>query len=97
MKTELLERIRDLPNSEDYIYKEKDGKCVVTNEFFIGTFAGRAFEGDTFEEAAKEMIEYLNEHIGHESMVGKIVSQSSWPNLEEVFSSLEEEEEEEEE
>lgn len=90
---ELLERIKNLPDGEEFFYKEKDGTCVVTNEWLIGNFAGDGFEGETFEEAAEKMIAYFDRHIGHqyESMVGRIVAESGWPNLNSVFDYVESE------
>ena len=92
---ELLERIKNLPDGEEFFYKEKDGTCVVTNEWLIGNFAGDGFEGETFEEAAEKMIAYFDRHIGHrhESMVGRIVAESGWPSLSSVFEYVENERE----
>lgn len=37
------------------------------------------------EDAAQQLIDYMYEHIGHNSMVGKSVSESGFPNLEKVY------------
>ena len=42
------------------------------------------FEADKLEDAAQEMIEYLYKHIGHESMVGRCVTDSGFPDLKKV-------------
>lgn len=63
----------------DYI-SEEDGKWLVTDEWLVGAFAGRGFVGKTAEEAAQHLIEYLNKHIGHDSIVGNIVTKSGWPD-----------------
>jgi len=79
----LLEFIEMLPGSEDWICFD-DGKWHVTNEWLCGTFAGRSFPRDTKEEAAMELIDYFNRHIGHDSMVGRSVTESGWPDLKKV-------------
>lgn len=83
---EMLFLIRRLPDSEDHIHICCiDGKHCVTNEFFAGAFAGRSFEGDTYEEATEQLIDYMYEHIGHNSIVGKAVTESGFPNLDKVY------------
>ena len=71
--------IKALPESEDYVFQDEDG-CCVTQEWLCGTFAGRGFVDETFEAACAQMIDYLNSHIGHDSMVGNTVTASGWPN-----------------
>lgn len=80
---EIIELVRRLPDAENHIH-EWDGKQCITNEWLCGAFAGRAFEGDTLEEAAEELIDYLYRHIGHESMVGTDVTRSGFPDLKRV-------------
>ena len=80
---EIIELVEKLPNADQHIYFE-DGKHYITQEFLVGTFAGRGFEGDTLEEAAQKLIDYLYEHIGHKSMVGNEVTKSGFPNLDSV-------------
>lgn len=83
---EILELIRKLPDPENHIFIcSIDGKYCVTNEFFAGTFAGRSFEGNTYEEAAEQLIDYMYEHIGHDSIVGKAVTKSGFPDLNKVY------------
>lgn len=84
--TEMLDLIKRLPDSENHIHIcNIDGKHCVTNEWFAGAFAGRAFEGDTYEEATEQLIDYMYKHIGHDSMVGKAVTESGFPNLDLVY------------
>ncbi len=84
--TEMLKLIKSLPDSDSHIYESPlDGRCCVTNEFFAGAFAGRGFEGDTYEEAAEQLIDYMNEHIGHSSIVGNLVTASGFPDLRKVY------------
>ena len=83
---EILTLIKRLPDSENHIYIDcTNGKHCVTNEFFAGAFAGRGFEGDTYEEAAEQLIDYMLRHIGHNSIVGKAVTESGFPDLDKVY------------
>jgi len=83
---EILTLIKRLPDAEKHIYMcNIDGKHCVTNEFFAGAFAGRGFDGETYEEAAERLIDYMYEHIGHDSIVGKIVTESGFPDLDRVY------------
>ncbi len=77
---DLLALIRSEPDAESHIF-QWDGKWEVTNEWLCGSFAGRSFVGDTPEQSAEQLAEYLTRHIGHESMVGNAVTRSGWPNL----------------
>ena len=71
---EMLDLIKRLPDSKSHIHICCiTGKHCVTNEFFAGAFAGRAFEGNTYEEAAEQLIDYMYAHIGHDSIVGRAV------------------------
>ena len=79
----IIELIESLLDSDSHIF-EDDGKIVVTNEWLCGSFAGRGFSGDTKEEAAQQLIDYLYRHIGHNSMVGETVTISGFPDLEKV-------------
>ena len=86
MPEEILELIKKLPDVENHIsidYHEK--KFCVTNEWLVGAFAGQSFEADSFYEAAEELIDYLYKHINHDSMVGRIVTESGFPDLEKVY------------
>lgn len=80
---QIIELAEKLPDTDRHIYTE-DGKHYITQEWLVGTFAGRAFEGDTLEEATQKLIDYLYEHIGHGSMVGNAVTRSGFPNLDSV-------------
>ena len=83
---EILTLIKRLPDAENHInICCISGKHCVTNEFFAGAFAGRGFEGNTYEEAAEQLINYMYEHIGHDSRVGKAVTERGFPDLERVY------------
>lgn len=83
---EMLTLIKRLPDSESHIHICCiDGKHCVTNEFLAGAFGGRSFEGDTHEEAAEQLIDYLYKHIDHNSMVGRSVTESGFPDLDRVY------------
>jgi len=72
---QILELIRKLPDSESHIHVFQSEFCVTT-EWLVGNFAGRGFGSYTsFEDSAQQLIDYLYSHIGHESMVGRIVTE----------------------
>lgn len=76
-----------LPDIDEYRYQEGE-EHHVTNEWLCGIFAGRGFVGKTPEDAAGQLLDYLDMHVGHKSMVGSSVTESGWPNLERVKSYL---------
>lgn len=80
-KEELIILIRAV--DPDCIFLDDDGQNVTT-EWLVGNFAGRAFIAPTLYEAVTKMCEYLDEHIGHHSIVGDIVTRSGWPDLKKV-------------
>jgi len=84
---QILELIKRLPDSEKHIFKcpRNIGIHCVTNEWFAGNFAGRSFESESYEDSAQELIDYMYQHIGHDSMVGRSVSGSGFPDLAKVF------------
>lgn len=83
---QVLELIKKLPYLDEHIHIYPiDGKHVVTNEWLLGSFAGRAFEGNSFEEATEKLIEYLYKHKGKRHMVGEIVERSGFPDLEKMY------------
>jgi len=86
----ILGLIERLPESEHHIYKYPYAGGInfdynVTNEFLVGSFAGRGFSGTSYEDAANQLIDYLYEHLNHNSMVGKIVTESGFPDLNKVY------------
>ena len=89
----LIKFIRGLPDGDEYLFQD-GGKWIATNEWLCGTFAGKEFEGDTEEEAVQQLIDYLNLHIGHNSMVGQTVTKSGWPIASKVAEYVGPEEEE---
>lgn len=76
----LLALIRSEPDTDSHIFRW-EGKWEVTNEWLCGGLAACSFVGDTPEQAAEQLSEYLTRHIGHNSMVGDAVTRSGWPNL----------------
>jgi len=81
--TEIIDLVKSLPDADKHIHQEYDCQCI-TQEWLCGNFAGRGFVGDTIEEAAEKMIQYLYDHIGHKSMVGDSVTNSGFPDLKQV-------------
>jgi hypothetical protein len=79
---ELIDLIQSEIGAEKHIHF--DGKWHVTNEWICGSFAGRSFSADTIEGSAEKLIDYFNNHIGHNSIVGNEVTQSGWPDLKKV-------------
>lgn len=71
----------------DCTYMDDAGQHVTT-EWLVGTFAGRGFVAPTLDRALSEMCEYLDQHVGHDSLVGDIVTKSGWPDLKKVKSYL---------
>jgi len=80
---QIIKLVEKLPDSDQHIYIH-NGKHCITQEWLVGTFAGRVFEGDTLEDAAEKLINYLYEHVGHDSMVGNVVTRSGFPYLDKV-------------
>jgi hypothetical protein len=76
----LLALIRSEPDADKHIFQWENG-WHVTQEWLVGGFAGRSFVAPTPEEAAAEQIAYLNRHVNHDSMVGRCVTDSGWPDL----------------
>lgn len=88
-KKELIILIRAV--DPDSIFLDDDGQNVTT-EWLVGNFAGRGFLAPTLDEAVQKLCDYLDEHIGHNSIVGDIVTRSGWPDLEKVKKYLKERE-----
>lgn len=61
-----------------------EGEFVVTTEWLVGVFAGVGFKDKNLTHALEKMCVYLDRHIGRNSLVGKIVTQCGWPDLEKV-------------
>ncbi|WP_372809462.1 hypothetical protein [Litorivivens sp.] len=82
---ELIGLIESEPESEKYLYfNEEDNLWWCTSEWLCGSFAGRGFFAATKQGAAEWLAEYFDEHVGHDSIVGRIVSASGWPDLKSV-------------
>ena len=79
----IIKLVEKLPDADKHIHIE-DGKHYITQEWLVGTFAGRVFEGETLEDAAQKLIDYLYEHIDHDSMVGNAITRSGFPYLDSV-------------
>lgn len=83
---EMLNLIKKLPDAENHIHIcPINGKQCVTSEFFAGTFAGRAFDAETLEKATEQLIDYMYEHIGHDSIVGKFITESGFPDMNKLY------------
>ena len=87
---QLLELIESEPDADKHIHFY-DGEWNVTNEWLCGAFAGRSFSAETKEEAARLLAEYFDKFIGHDSIVGRCVTESGWPDLQKVKDYLEKE------
>lgn len=61
-----------------------DGNYVATTEWLVGTFCGVGFQSQELEDSLSKMCDYFDRHKGHDSMVGTIVTQSGWPDLDKV-------------
>lgn len=79
------ERLQKIIQAEfpDSIFVD-EGQFVVTTEWLVGVFAGVGFKDKNLTQALEKMCAYLNRHIGHNSLVGKIVNLSGWPDLQKV-------------
>ena len=80
---EILNLIRSLPDAEWHIH-EFDGLQWVTQEWLVGPLTGFAFDGDTTEQAAEKLIDYLYENIESDDLIGDIVTESGFPDLKKV-------------
>lgn len=69
-----------LPDISEYRWQE-DCEYHLTQEWLCGTFEGRGFVGKSYNDCTEQMIAYLDKHVGHESMVGRSVTKSGWPDL----------------
>jgi hypothetical protein len=87
MIKEVLNLIKELPDSDSHVFRDEDG-WTVTSEWLCGGFAGRGFTALCKEGAVQEMINYLDRHINHNSVVGCIVKKSGWPDIVEMKSFL---------
>ena len=89
---QIIELVSSLPDSELHIHAWKGKQCI-TSEWLVGNFAGAGLEDDNLEEAAQKLINYLYQHIGHASMVGRAVTDSGFPDMDKVREYCTEEEE----
>lgn len=69
---------------DDNLIWLEDDKWHITSGWLVDCFSEREFISDKLDTAVDEMIEYFNRHIGHESIVGEIVRESGWPDIEKV-------------
>ena len=82
MDYEILQKIMQT-EFPDSIFID-NGEYVVTTEWLVTTFAGVGFSDKNLTHALEKMCDYLNRHIGHNSLVGHIVTLSGWPDLQKV-------------
>ena len=75
--------LESLPDINEYMYQDEEG-WHVTNEWLCGTFAGQGFFSETKNGAVEQLMNYLDRHIRHKSMVGHVITESGWPNLDSV-------------
>lgn len=61
-----------------------EGKYCVSDEWLVGTLVGAAFIADTEDDAIKRMCDYFDENANNQSIVGDIITNSGWPNLDDV-------------
>jgi len=80
---DIIELVKRLPDANKHIFEE-NGKYYITDEWLVGCLAGRSFEGDTLEEAAEKMIDYLYSNMNFNSLVGQDVKFSGFPDLKKV-------------
>ncbi len=80
---EILDLIESLPHSDMHIFEDSDGVSV-TDEWLVGGFPGKAFVSNSKEESAQQLIDYLDRHVNHDSIVGSIVTRSGYPDLKKV-------------
>jgi len=80
---EIIELVKRLPDADLHIHNEMKTPSI-TNEWLCGAFSGRGFTAPTLEGAAEQLIEYLYQHIGHNSMFGQSVTESGFPDLKKV-------------
>ena len=73
--------------SEQEIYVDDYGYHACT-EWLVGTFAGRSFVGKTKRQALKKMCDYFDETKGTDTMVGKVLVDMGWPNLDFIYQKL---------
>jgi hypothetical protein len=88
---QVLALIESLPDADKHIMRDVGSDQFgdepgwrVTTEWLVGAFAGRSFPAGTRREAATDLIDYLDQHIGHDSIVGVEVTASGWPDLAKV-------------
>ena len=77
---ELVDLILTLPKCWNYIYEEGDS-WVVSSEWLCGETAGRVFTSGSVNSSLGQLINYLDEHKYHKSVVGRQVSSTGWPDL----------------
>ena len=86
MNYKFLEEIM-LRWSDSELRKEGD-VWVACTEWLVGTFAGRSFVGKTKRQALKKMCDYFDETKGTDTMVGKVLVDMGWPNLDFIYQKL---------
>lgn len=72
---------------EQEIHIDDDGYHACT-EWLVGTFAGRSFVGKTKRQALKKMCDYFDKTKGTDTVVGRILVEMKWPNLDFIYQKL---------
>ena len=92
-RTHLVEElIESLPCGSGCIYAAGDDWYVST-EWLVGVISARGFRAAELDDALAQMCRYFDQHAGHDSLVGRAVTKSGWPDLERVRAYCEQEEE----
>jgi hypothetical protein len=86
------ELIESLPCGSGCIYTA-GGDWYVSTEWLVGAISGRGFREAELEDALARMCSYFDQHVGHDSLVGRAVTKSGWPDLERVRAYCEQDEE----
>ena len=86
------ELIESLSCGVGCIYADDDDWCVST-DWLVGFICARSFREVNREDALAQMCSYFDQHVGHDSLVGRMVTKSGWPDLERVRAYCEQDEE----
>jgi len=83
---ELLKFIKD--SFPQYMWidsNETIRKYIISDEFIVGTFAGRTFYGSSYEECAIQLTDYLYKNSKGNLLVGNILKDIDFPDMNKFF------------
>lgn len=85
-RLDLIDIIKSCGDGDCYLRYDKIDKChIATNEWLVGTMAGRSFNGKSEALALIAMHKHLMGCRGHsKSIAGRSVDESGYPDLEKV-------------